>query len=218
MTQQAARFEKDIVQHVSLDYLLHLPPGYGEGDQRWPLVFFLHGAGERGSNLELVKKHGIPQVAERDPSLPFVAVSPQCPEEHWWPMEMEALHALLQDVLARYAIDTRRVYLTGLSMGGYGSWHLGARYPELFAAVVPICGGMSGPARAVCALKGVPVWAFHGAKDPTVPLEQSQRLVDALRECGGDARLTIYPECGHDAWTETYDNPALYTWLLAQSK
>jgi predicted peptidase len=218
MLQQAGRFETDIVRHVTLDYLLHLPPGYGEVEGPWPMIYFLHGAGERGDDVTKLLKHGIPKIVERDPEFPFIALSPQCPQESWWPLEVEALHRLLEEIVARYDVDERRIYLTGISMGGYGSWRLGSAYPERFAAVVPICGGMEGPAQQVCALKEVPVWAFHGAKDPTVPLAQSERLVEALEACGGDVRLTVYPEAAHDSWTETYDNPELYRWLLAQSR
>ncbi len=218
MPQQVGRFETDIVRHVTLNYLLHLPPGYGEVEGPWPMIYFLHGAGERGDDVTKLLKHGIPKIVERDPDFPFIALSPQCPEGSWWPLEVEALYRLLEEIVARYEVDERRIYLTGISMGGFGSWRLGSAHPDRFAAVVPICGGMEGPARQVHTLKDVPVWAFHGAKDPTVPLAQSERLVEALDACGGNVRLTVYPEAAHDSWTETYDNPDLYRWLLAQSR
>ena len=129
--------------------------------------------------------------------------------------------ALLDDVAARYVVDERRVYLTGLSMGGYGSWHLAAKHPGRFAAVVPICGGgawHAGFPSKVQVLRETPVWVFHGAKDGTVPLSESEVLVVKLRECGGDVRFTVYLEAGHDSWTDTYSNPELYEWLLAQRK
>ena len=124
---------------------------------------------------------------------------------------------MINTTVATMQIDPTRIYLTGLSMGGYGTWHMAVTYPQKFAAVVPICGGggwMYGFPKRVCALKDVPVWAFHGALDPVVPLQASQDLVNALNECGGEARLTIYPEALHDSWTQTYDNPELYQWLL----
>jgi predicted peptidase len=118
--------------------------------------------------------------------------------------------------LRKYRIDKDRVYLTGLSMGGYGTWALAAAHPEKFAAIAPICGG-GNPAEAA-KLARLPIWVFHGAKDPTVPIERSKEMVEAIKAAGGDAKFTIYPEAGHDSWTETYNNPELYQWLLAQKR
>lgn len=166
-----------------------------------------------------IKKHGIPKVVEKDPDLPFITVSPQCPENSWWANdELDSLIALLDDVAGRYAVDATRIYLTGMSMGGYGAWHLALRQPDRFAAIAPVCGGICGPAGRVCALKTVPVWVFHGAQDPTVPIAESERLVAALQGCGGDVRFTAYPDSGHDSWTETYDNPDLYAWFLEHTR
>ncbi len=203
---------------VRLGYLLHLPGDYRKDpDKRWPLILFLHGMGERGDDLEKVKIHGIPKLADKNPDFPFVTVSPQCPADSVWTAQLPALEALLDLVLDHYAVDPARVYLTGLSMGGYGSWALGSQSPQRFAAVVPICGGgrtEAGFPAKVAALKGVPVWAFHGADDAVVPLAESEKLVDHLRSVGGDVRLTVYPDCGHNSWERTYDNPYLYRWLL----
>ena len=222
MPQRPQTLRKRITKTVRLSYLLYLPSRYGADPQEsWPLILFLHGMGERGNDLELVKTHGIPKVVEERDDWPFVAVSPQCPADSWWVGEIDALVALLDEVTARYAIDEDRIYLTGLSMGGYGTWHLAALYPQRFAAIVPICGGgvpVLGFPEKVCALKDVPVWAFHGAKDPLVRLEESERLVETLRACGGNVRFTVYPEAGHDSWTETYNNPELYAWLLQQRR
>ncbi len=215
--QSEQTFEKEITKTLSLRYLLYLPKGYGENkDKKWPLILFLHGAGERGSNLNLVKKHGPPKLVEQGRDLPFVIVSPQCPSESWWTEEFDALTALLDDIESKYAVDRSRVYLTGLSMGGFGSWALGCRYPQRFAAVAPICGG--GEWFLVGRLKKTPVWVFHGAKDPVVPLRESQEMVASLKRAGGDVRLTVYPEAQHDSWTETYDNPKLYEWFLSHRK
>ena len=211
--QRECTFEAQITKTVRLNYLLFLPKGYdAKPKQKWPLILFLHGAGERGDDLDLVKKHGIAKIVDQREDFPFVAVSPQCPGTSWWPSELESLNALLDEITAKYAVDTDRIYLTGLSMGGYGTWHLATAYPERFAAIAPICGG--GDPKKACALKDLPVWAFHGAKDPVVSPEQSKAMVDALKDCGGDVQLTIYPEAAHDAWTETYDNPKLYEWFL----
>jgi predicted peptidase len=212
--QQAMYFEKQV--SVSCHYLLFLPAEYGKGGKKWPLILFLHGAGERGADLEKVKVHGPPKIVETDKSFPFIVVSPQCPEGSSWNDRIDMLIALLDDVIARYNVDPGRVYLTGLSMGGFGAWELGCRYPERFAAVVPICGG--GQSWRVCAMKHVPVWAFHGAKDPVVPLARSEEMVNALKACGGSVKFTVYPDAQHDSWTETYNNPELYKWLLEQKK
>ena len=207
---------------LELRYLRHLPVGYGDDPAaRWPLILFLHGAGERGDDLRLLLHHGLPRVVEESDDVPCVVLSPQCPERSYWYLHLRALAALLDDALTTLAVDEQRVYLTGLSMGGYGAWHLGARHPERFAAVAPICGGglrsRGFPARAR-ALREVAVWAFHGAQDEVVRPEQSQRLVDELRACGGRAQLTIYPDAAHDSWTRTYADPAFFRWLLAQRR
>jgi predicted peptidase len=214
-------FEKEIRKSVHLDYLLHLPDDYGsDTDQRWPLILFLHGMGERGDDLDLIRVHGIPKVVEERDEFPFITVSPQCPDDFVCHDQVGALDALLAEVEERYRVDPRRIYLTGLSMGGFGAWYLATLHPDRFAAVVPICGGgheMYGFPERVAVLEDVPIWAFHGAKDPVVPLKASQALVDVLKEKGGNVRFTVYPDAEHDSWTRTYDNPELYEWLLEQS-
>jgi predicted peptidase len=209
--QQPAQLDTQV--KVQMAYLLYLPPDYDK-QESWPLVLFLHGSGERGSDLELVKKHGPPKLIAAGKDFPFVVVSPQCPlEKSWEPLE---LTALLDEITRIYKIDSDRIYVTGLSMGGFGTWRLAAYTPERFAAIAPICGG--GETGWAKRLVHLPVWAFHGAKDASVPLERSQAMVDALKKNGGDAKLTVYPDAEHDAWTATYDNPQFYEWLLAQKK
>ena len=210
--QYSQAFETTITKSLSCKYLLFLPEGYGKNKQAWPVILFLHGAGERGDDLEKVKKHGPPKLVEEGKDLPFIVVSPQCPEGDWWTNKVETLINLLDDIVARYDVDTERIYLTGLSMGGYGTWMLGSVYPKRFAAMVPICGG--GGRFMVRRLQDVPIWAFHGAKDRTVPLKESEEMVNAIKSRGGDAKLTVYPDAGHDSWTATYDNQELYDWLL----
>jgi predicted peptidase len=210
--QVPQELKKTVTKELTLDYLLYLPAEYGKKEQKWPVILFLHGAGERGDDLEKVKVHGPPKLVEAGKDFEFIIVSPQCPEGRWWPEKLDELKALLDEVEAGYEVDTHRIYLTGLSMGGFGSWSLACDSPERFAAVAPICGG--GQWFLGRRLKDVPVWAFHGAKDPVVPLRLSQEMVDAINEAGGSAKLTVYPEAGHDSWTETYDNPELYKWFL----
>ena len=217
-TQKAYEFEVEVTRKVRLGYLVHLPTGYGDDpEKKWPLIFFLHGRGERGDDLELLKKHGIAKVVEEREDFPFIAVSPQCPGTSMWVKEIETLSALLDEVLDTYNADENRVYLTGLSMGGSGSWHLLAAYPERFAAAAPICGGYGDP-MAAHLMKDVPIWVFHGAKDTTVALARSQRMVDALKAVGANLRFTVYPDADHDSWTETYNNPELYEWFLQHKR
>jgi predicted peptidase len=185
----------------------------------WPLLLFLHGAGERGNAIERVTVHGPPKIAPSQPGFPFVVVSPQCPEGRFW--NVDELELLLDEVLRQYAIDPKRVYLTGLSMGGNGTWAWATAHPERFAAVAPIC-GWGDPVRVWLSeeprksgLIRLPIWAFHGAKDTVVPLADSQSMVAAFARLGNKVRLTTYPEAGHDSWTESYANPALYDWFLS---
>jgi predicted peptidase len=211
--QTEKQFEKEVTTRVRLNYLLYLPEGYGKDDKAWPLVLFLHGAGESGTDLKQVKKHGPPKLVEKK-DLPFIIVSPQSPGRGW---NAEYLNALLDDVVAHHKVDRDRVYLTGLSMGGFGTWALAAAHPEKFAAIVPICGG-GNPADAK-KLKDLPIWVFHGAKDTTVRPSASESMVKALQEAGAkEVKFTLYPEAGHDAWTETYNNPEVWEWLLKHKR
>ena len=216
--QTPHKFKQKLTKTVNLNYLLYLPKDYSNTTKNYPLILFLHGAGERGSDLELVKIHGIPKIVEQQKDFPFIAVSPQCPADKWWvdPWLIEALNVLLEETIANYRVDESRVYLTGLSMGGFGTWALSMIYPEKFAAIAPICGG--GMPWMAFRIKDVPAWAFHGAKDETVPIQRSEEVVEALRKIGGNIKFTIYPEAGHDSWTETYDNPELYEWFLKHKK
>jgi predicted peptidase len=222
--QTAQNFYVERKQVLTADYLLFLPAGYdATSSKRWPLILFLHGAGERGANLALVAKHGPPKIDTTETNFPFIVVSPQCPEGQIWSNDL--LLALLDEVENKYAVDKHRVYLTGLSMGGFGTWSLGLSHPDRFAAIAPICGGgeFITPYLAQdihkTALLTLPVWAFHGAEDPVVPLEESERMVSYLKMLGvHEVKLTIYPEAQHDSWTQTYANPELFTWLLQHSR
>jgi predicted peptidase len=220
--QETHTLDRRVCRNVRLKYLLFLPEGCGrEPEHRWPLILFLHGMGERGDDLEDVKKHGIPKIVEQRADFPFIVVSPQCPADSWWTAELEALEALLDEVAERLAVDLGRVYLTGLSMGGFGTWRLAARSPDRFAAIAPICGGWQDwwcfPDR-LRVLKDMPIWAFHGDKDDAVPVGESERMVEALRKLGADVRLTVYPDCGHDSWTRTYEDQELYEWFLSHRR
>lgn len=212
--QEEKQFEKEVLIKVKLNYLVFLPEGYDQCDKKWPLILFLHGSGESGKDVSLVKKHGPPKIVETKSDFPFVVVSPQSPRRGGW--NPDVLKALLDDVLADYRVDRDRVYLTGLSMGGYGTWSLAAAYPDYFAAIAPVCG--RGDPDDAEKLMGLPTWVFHGAKDEAVPLRHSEEMVDALKEVGADVKFTVYPDAGHDSWTETYDNPELYKWFLSHKR
>jgi predicted esterase len=195
-------------------YLEFLPQTYAADAQaRFPLILFLHGSGERGVDIEDVRKHG-PHHWLTAHDNPCIIIEPQCDPGQWWhPCEVIDL---LDEVRTKYRIDDARIYLTGLSMGGFGSWATAIEYPERFAAVVPIC-GRGDPAEAA-RMKDLPCWIFHGARDPAVALAFSQEMADALTKLGAKPQFTIYPEVGHDSWTEAYNTPALYEWLFKQRR
>ena len=224
LMQKKLRFETKLTRPVSTSYLLYLPKTYdAKAAKKWPLILFLHGSGERGADLAKVAIHGPPKLAKQKQDFEFIIVSPQCAAGRHW--DNDTLLALLDDVIATHAVDTRRVYLTGLSMGGFGTWDLGLAHPDRFAAIAPICGGgdplhaiLPDPKKAA-ALKTLPIWVFHGAKDPVVGLSESERMVGAVKRAGcKDVQLTVYPEALHDSWSETYLNPKLYEWFLSHAR
>ncbi len=198
-----------------LQYLLSLPPGYDQdAAKRWPLMLFLHGSGERGDNVQMVKTHGPPMLAAKGQAFPFIVVSPQCPPfERWNPLQ---LNDLLDEIAAKYRVDADRIYLTGLSMGGSGTWNFAMTYPQRFAAIAPMATG--GDAEDAARVKNLPIWYFIGSKDGDVP-ERAHKMVDALRKAGADLRFTEYPDAGHvETWTKAYDDPQFYQWLLQQRR
>jgi predicted peptidase len=213
---QTAQVAKSATMQLSIDYLLFQPKSYSEKGKPVPLIVFLHGSGESGNDLERVKKWGPPAIVESNPDFPFMVVSPQASEPNGWNVPL--LKGMIDDVLAKYNVDRSRVYLTGLSMGGYGAWELAMRHPEYFAAIAPICGG--GNPRNVGKLKSIPTWVFHGAKDTAVPEAASAILVDALKAAGGNVKYTVLPEGGHvDSWVYAYDSKTgLFDWFLQQRK
>ena len=165
--QQVERFKTKLSRSINRDYLLYLPKDYNpEQSERWPFILFLHGAGERGNNVERLKLQGLAKKLEHEPDFPFVVVSPQCSVNASWSADI--LNKVLDEVVDTYNIDTDIIYVTGLSMGGFGPWYLAMAYPHRFAAIAPVCGG--GDPDRVCVLKDLPIWTFHGAKDTVVPI------------------------------------------------
>jgi predicted peptidase len=213
--QNGAKQNKVSSSGNSLNYLIYLPKDYEDksSKEKWPVIFFLHGSGERGTDLDSVKKNGLPMLVEKT-DYPFIVVSPQCPEgERWDPY---ALNSLYKEILKKYRADKNRVYLTGLSMGGYGTWAWAIESPDKFAAIAPVCGG--GDPMMTSIIKNVPVWAFHGLKDNVVLPSESIEMIDALKKSGANPKLTLYPDASHDSWTLTYNNPELYEWFLQHRK
>ncbi len=199
---------------TSMHYVLYLPSGYENNvDQNYALVLFLHGAGERGTDLTKVLKHGPPKLAESK-DFPCIIVSPQCAEGQRW--EAAALSQLLNQVERELRVDPNRIYVTGLSMGGYGTWNLIAAEPNRFAAAAPICGG--GQPDTAEKIKHLPIWVFHGTDDKAVPHSASEAMVKALKEAGSNVRFTSYQGVGHDSWTATYNDPVFWEWLLSQER
>jgi predicted peptidase len=217
----------------TLRYRLLKPEGYDPA-KRYPLVLFLHGAGERGDDNEKQLIHAVPQFLRPEirKQYPCFLVAPQCPDKFKWvdadwsaathrmPAEptapMRLTIALLEALPKEWSIDTKRIYVTGLSMGGFGAWEIAARRPELFAAVVPVCGGADEATAPKIAM--IPHWAFHGAKDGVVKPARSRTMIEALKKAGGQPRYTEYPNVGHDAWDPAYRDPKLYEWLFAQKR
>jgi predicted peptidase len=214
---QPQHMERTITRTVRLNYLRYLPPDY-TAQPAWPLILFLHGRGERGDDLDLVKLHGLPQRLANGDNFPFIITAPQCPSASYWTNELDELNALLDHLIETYPVDTTRIYLTGMSMGGRGTWFLAGRYPERFAAIAPICGaGLNWIAAE--RLAGMPTWIFHGADDDVAPVAASEEMAGWLHAAGNNqVRLTIYPGVKHDSWVHAYHNPELYDWFLRHRK
>jgi len=211
-----------------------LKPLKVEDGKKYPLVIFLHGAGERGADNEKQLVHGVPQFAtpENRKKYPCFLIAPQCPEGKKWvevdwsadshtqpkdPGEVGRLTlALIEKSIKDLPVDPKRVYVTGLSMGGYGTWDLVARRPDLFAAAAPVCGGAD--EATAHKIKAIPIWAFHGAKDTAVKPERSRNMIAALKKAGGKPKYTEYPDVGHNSWDNAYRDPVFFKWLFAQKK
>jgi predicted peptidase len=202
----------------SIRYLLYLPKQY-DSKEKWPLLLFLHGRGESDGPLSVVKKWGPPRLIERGENPPYIVVSPQCPPnpESWpQPVQQDLLLALLDHINNSCKVDRDRIFLTGLSMGGYGSWRLAADHPERFAAVVPICG--AGKPADADKLKFLPIWVWHGTEDPAVPFQRSVEMVEAIKKAGSTTiRFTTLEGVGHNSWEAAYATPELYQWLEKQT-
>lgn len=217
-------------------HVVYVPHDY-DATKTWPLILFLHGAGERGDDGLLQTQVGLPDAIRNHPErFPAIVVIPQCPADKFWDSILPELDAVLDSAIESYSIDEKRVYLTGLSMGGYGCWTWGADNLDRFAAILPVCGGgVPEDMNRICkepidvgkfrslkerveALTTVPVWAFHGKKDMTVPPFRSKQMVRMLERAGGKPKYTEYEEEGHDVWNVVYDDERVIRWMFDQRK
>ena len=210
------QFKKSFTQEVSSHYLLDLPKDYDE-KTGWPLLVFLHGYGQSGDDLQIVRENGPPKLFGEGKQFPFVLASPQCPTGFYW--RGNVIMGMIDHLIENYSIDPNRIYLTGLSMGGYGTWQISHEYPERFAAVAPICGGgLFVSPYFMDRLKNLPVWAFHDKRDDVIPYQESVSMVEGVTAADGNAKLTTFDEGKHNISEEAYNNDELYDWFLKHSK
>lgn len=212
------RKSKFTYQNQEIQYLLIFPAKYTQTSERWPMILFLHGSSLRGQNLNLVKEYGPTWVAEQRTDFPCVVLAPQCPQDEDWLDKTELLAALLEDVFRKYRIDQDKVYLTGVSLGGRGTWQLAEQHPQYFAAIAPLATAkLAIPATWNQSMIAMPIWAFHGEKDNIAPLEKDEALIRTLRKQGGSPRFTVLPGQGH-AIAGVYKNQEIYDWFLSNTR
>jgi predicted esterase/sugar lactone lactonase YvrE len=212
--------QQEVYDAASLNYLLFMPRDTSAKIAgKFPLIISLHGIGESGTTLSRLKSEGLPRILDGYNTFPFIVVSPQCPSTTEWYYDRTDIKVtrLLDSVIARYPVDTNRIYITGYSMGGIGTLDLAIRNPARFAALLP-CAFRIEPGWDLCTIKDVPLWGFHGQLDEVIPLSKAQSVITTLSACGGNPLFTIYPGVYHDSWNRTYANPAVYDWLLTKAK
>ena len=202
-----------------LQYLLYLPKHYYDDNaKKWPLIVFLQHYGAEGTNIDLVRGSALPKRLEKDDELPFIVVSPQALLKQLW--EPKLIKSFVESICDKYQVDRNRIYLTGASTGGTATWATAIQYPDLFAAIVPVCANRYSTSYDENAKKiaHIPIWVFHGALDKTFETEVSIKMVNALQKAGANVRFTLYPDLGHACWNRVYYETELYEWLLRQSK
>ena len=200
--------------HFNFGYVEYLPKDFDK-NEKYPLVFFLHGAGERGDDLDIAMRHGyMKYVREEGREYPFIFVAPQCPKKKYWGCYTESLGAFLEYITDSLPIDKDRVYLTGLSMGGTGTWMLAMACPEKFAALMPVCG--SGICWYAEAVKDIPILMYHGDCDPTIPISESITMLSKVNGMGGNAKINICYGVDHCSWNNAYMDEKAIEWMLSQ--
>lgn len=202
-----------VLQHNKIKYVIRYPEEFSE-NETYPLLIFIHGAGGRGMNIDTIYNHSFFGQTDKY-KLNMVSVAPQCYENSWFSI-FEQLQEFVKDVIMQEFIDKSRVYLMGASMGAYATWQLAMSRPELFAAIVPICGG--GMYWNAERLKEIPVWAFHGSDDNVVFCRESENMVQAINKCGGNAKLTVFEGVEHNSWSTVFNYSKLFDWLIEQQK
>lgn len=206
---------------AQLNYLLHVPASYGqEPEKQWPLLIFLHGSREVGRDINRVRKAILPQMLEENPDFPFIVMAPQATSQQYgWYPSLKSIEATIDELQGEYKIDPDRIYVTGLSMGGYGAWALLMDAPDRFAAIAPVVGGYFYNPKQLCELKDKPIWVFAAKRDRNVPLKESERVVNALKACGAAPLFTVFENANHDeGWELAYTTTDIFQWLLAQRR
>lgn len=209
-------FEFNYDTKSSLKCLVYTPYNY-DLKEKLPLIISLHGSGERGKDLNLLKRYGIHKVLKDNNRFPFIVVSPQCPENEIWEMQFKILDSLIEFIQEKYKVDNHKLYLTGYSLGGYGTWNYGILNPDLFAAIIPISGGVMALQKSI-ALRNIPIWTAHGNLDTAVDISETMRVVNYLKDYNNKIEFKVYENAGHEICTKAYEEEDLYKWMLRQSK
>jgi predicted peptidase len=199
-------------------YVVFIPKDY-DGTKPYPIILFLHGSGETKGGMKMPKEVGIgPAIKKREAEFPFIVVIPQSEKRTWQANSDDGKRAIaiLDEVEKEYKTDANRQILSGLSMGGFGTWSIAAAHPDRWAAIVPVCGG--GNPKDAAAIKSIPCWCFHGDADNAVPVKRSRDMIEALKTAGGTPKYTEYEKVGHNSWDNAYGTDDLYKWLLEQKK
>jgi len=203
---------------VNYNYLLYLPKNYSTQNKKYPLVIYLHGGSQKGNDLNKLKTYGMPYLVDKGQNFKFIIVSPQCPDNKYWSTE-NWFDSLYAELIAKYRIDTNRIYVTGISMGGYGTYIVAMDFPEKFAAIVPLCGGINdSDTSRVCNLSKIPIWTFHGTADDKISITETERVANKLKKSNGNIKFTRLKNEGHEIEYLYQNKPQIYKWLLRHRK
>jgi len=207
---QVGKANKKVVQY---DYMIYKPNDYSVNQDSFPILIYLHGGSQRGNDLESLNGYGLPKLIDEGKDFDFFVVSPQCPIDKYWTTD-NWFDSLYLDLKIKYRIDTTRIYATGISMGGFGTWELAMDYPNLIKAIVPLCGGCNDSLN-ICEISHIPIWTFHGVDDNMIPINETERLVNRLEKCAGKIKFTRLEKRGHGI-QDIYENEEIYSWILKQ--